>query len=623
MPAAKRILQTVYGMTYLDVIVPGPWWNALTFTINESIIPPRGSRVRVPMNNSQRIGFVSRVIGEGEFVKDNIKYKEITEVLDNESVFGESLWNLMLWVGHYFMCSPGEVLKVISPSELLNGEKILQNKKNLKENKYNNHKKFCESECYIPYDYERENFYIHRLTGLEEGSTALVLFPERLVAKRFYDSLSSELKDSALFWENKGTKKFWQNWLQVRDGNVKFIVGGPSAVYAPLPNTSLVIVEDEANPAYISVRYPNLPVRSIAGKLAFLSKSELILGGRLPSAKTYFRKKIKCDFQPQKDLLHFVDIKDGFSALVQGVEKALPISKTLISETKKCLNNDMAVLWIFDRKGYAIEVLCEDCGHGLLCPICGAVMTAENDITEGEIVLCCRRCSNRKKMPDTCPSCHGSFFVGKRPGLEALQSIAEAFYEQELKGALPKEKKLVVGTRKILSLCDNKNVGLIAWIDIDLDAHKTDYTSRFHAFSMVWESLWRGIKKPEASGVINENINRRVIVQSRNPAKGWQIGLKCGFEYFWDNDLAERAELEFPPYKPLVEIEVSAKDNKPLVKLLEENGYIVMNSTVPNNGKYFIWLSVSALSALKEVLHSRFSIKMSRHGYPRVRVYVE
>ena len=597
-------------MPYLDVIVPGPWWNALTYTAET--IPPRGSRVRVPVKNSLRVGFVSGAVNS-ESVKDEIKYKEVAEILDNYPAFEKDLWDLALWVGHYFMCGPGEVLKVMSPPRLLNGDPLQG--VNFFNEKANEGRKFCESECYLPYDSERGDFYLNRLMESEENGAALILFPERSAAKHFYGMLPSKLKERALLWGNKGTKNFWQDWLDVRNGNVKLVIGGPSAVYAPLPDISLVIVEDEANPAYVSARYPNLPARSIAGKRALFAGAELILGGRLPSAKTCFRKKIKCNYLPEKDLLHFVDINDGFCARVQGVEKTLPISKTLVSETKKCLNENMIGLWIFDRKGYATEVLCENCGYGLLCPVCGAVMTARN-ISEGEIVLYCRRCLNRKQLPEFCPACRGNFFIGKKPGLEALESIASAFCDRE--GVA--EKKLIVGTRKVLSLCDKKNVGFIAWIDIDLEANKTDYTSRFSAFSMVWESLWRGIKRAGTS----DKINRRVLIQSRSPARGWQVGLKSGWEYFWDKELAERAELEFPPYKPLVEIEVSTKmkENEKLVKLLEDKGYMVMSSA-PYDGKYHIWLSASPLSALEKVLSKRFSINKSRYGYPRVRIFVE
>ena len=616
-------------MTYLDVIVPGPWWNSLTYIIN-TVIPPCGSRVRVPLKNSLRVGFVSGVVNN-ECAKNNIEYKEVIEVIDNAPAFGENLWDLALWAGRQFMCGHGEVLKVMSPPQLLNGDPILQRESFYNEKIFDVSKKsrkFFESECYLPYDSKREDFYLNRLSGLNEDGAALILFPERSAAKRFYDLLPFELKDCALFWENNGTKNFWQNWLDVRCGNIKFVIGAPSAVYAPLSNISLVIVEDEANPAYVSVRYPRLPIRSIAGKCAAFSGAELVLGGRLPSAKTCFRKKIKCNFLPDKDLLHFVNIKDGISALVQGIENTIPISKTLVSETKKCLNENMTALWVFDRKGYAIDVLCENCGHGLFCPSCGAVMTAKwtedskkngatirKDGNDCNLVLCCRRCSNRASLPEFCASCRGSFFVGKKPGLEALKSIADAFCEQEGITKTAEKRKLIVGTRKILSLCDKKNVGLIAWIDIDMEANKTDYTSRFNAFSMIWESLWRGIRE--------KNKNRRVIIQSRSPARGWQIGLKSGWEYFWDKELAERAALEFPPYKPLIEIEVSAKESEKFAKLLEENGYMVMNSSAPHDGKNYIWLSASPLSALEKVLSSRFSINKSRYGYPRVRIFVE
>ena len=609
-------------MTYLDVIVPGPWWNPLTYTISPDVIPPCGARVRVPVKSSLRVGFVSGAINDSERVKGNIEYKEIAEILDNDSVFGTNLWNLALWVGHYFMCGAGEVIKVISSSQMLKGIPVLQSNATFCEKGSNKHRKFFESECYLPYDSDREDYYINRLAELGGDGAALVLFPERTVAKRFYESLPPKLKDCALFWENKTAKNFWRNWSDVRSGNIKYVVGGPSAVYSPFPDISLVIVEDEANPAYVSIRYPSLPVRSIAGQLALISGSELILGGRLPSAKSCSRKKIKCSFIPSKDLLHFVDIKDGLRAPVKGIEKTLPISKTLVSETVKCLNENLTALWIYDRKGYAVEVLCENCGHGLLCPVCGSVMTAENDVLDGEIDLYCRRCSNRKKLPESCSVCHGSYFVGVKPGLEALKSMSVALCKRELK-KVTVENKLVVGTRQILSLCDKKSVGLVGWIDIDLEAYKTDYTSRFNAFSMVWESLWRGMKRTETSKRTNENLNRRVVIQSRNPAKGWQIGLKSGWEYFWSKELSEREELEFPPFKPLIEIEVSIKESEKLAKLLEESGYTVMSSTIPHNGKCFIWLSTLSLSTLEKVLSSRFSINKSRYGYPRVRIFVE
>ena len=278
-------------MTYLDVIVPGPWWNALTYIYKEDDIPPSGSRVRVPVRNTERVGFVSGVADDGVRLQDDIEYKEVTETLDNESVFGGNLWNLALWAGHYFMCGAGEVLKVISPKELLNGDPVTRSVNACGENEFGKRRAFSESECYIPYDSERLDFYINRLMELEEGCTALVLFPECSNAKNFYGLLPDKMKDNALLWKSKGTKGFWRSWQDVHDGSVKFVIGGPDAVYAPFPDVSLIIVEDEANPAYVPVRFPNLPARSLAGKLACISESELILGGRLPSAKTYSRKK--------------------------------------------------------------------------------------------------------------------------------------------------------------------------------------------------------------------------------------------------------------------------------------------------------------------------------------------
>lgn len=312
----------------------------------------------------------------------------------------------------------------------------------------------------------------------------------------------------------------------------------------------------------------------------------------MPGAKTYLRKKIPCEKKPDRSLVRFVDIKKGFDAAVQGVEGTLPLSKILVAETQKCLSDGRTALWIFDRKGYSVDITCDSCGNGLKCGKCGAPLLSMNENS-----LRCTRCGMAAQMPDKCPSCRVGLFVGKRPGIEALEGIAKGF-----KG----HGKLIVGTRKLLSACDKKNVGLVGWIDADAEARKPEYNARFQTFSMVWESYWRGR---------SDGDNRQVVIQTRNPAL--HEGLKSGWENFWERELTERSELGFPPCELLVEVKTPKSEKESFASFLEEKNFVVMR---PESGA--IWVS-GGLADLEKALAPRFSISKSRGGFPCVTIFVE
>lgn len=569
---------------YFDVIVPGPWWNALTYFSDNKIAV--GARVRVPIRGGVRVGFA---LGESAPPRDK-KIQKVMEIIDASCVLGSELWTLSRRLGSSFLCGRGEVLKVMSPPALLKGEIIplrIPGEAALSINA--DTRVFSESHCYLPSDCNRREFYISKLHSMEPDGTALVLFPERAEAESFFEVLPNDLKESAILWagaEIRG-KRLWDNWLAARGGKLRIVAGSVAAAYVPLPNLSLVIVEEEANPAYVPLRHPRIPMRSAVGQRALIARAELLLGGRMPGAKTYFRKKIPCTVKPDKSLLRFVDIKKRFEAAVDGVEGSLPLSKTLVSATQKCISEGKNVLWVFDRKGYAVDIVCDSCGNGLLCEKCGAFLVASDEAS-----VRCSRCGYAARMPDMCPSCRSGLFIGKRPGVEALEPIAKGFSSSG-------RGKVTVGTRKILAQCDKKNIGLVGWIDADAESRKPGYDSRFKTFSMIWESYWRG-----------RTDDRQVIVQSRNPAM--HESLRFGWESFWNRELKERKELGFPPCELLVRID----EDENVIKILEDAGYPVMQ---PGEG---IWTS-GALSELEKTLAPRFSINRSRLGFPCVTILVE
>ncbi|MDR1377321.1 MAG: hypothetical protein LBJ22_07395 [Synergistaceae bacterium] len=610
-------------MRCVDVIVPGPWWNALTYIFDGKPSPEEGARVKIPLGRGERIGFVKGPDYDFSETPSNAakKLKTVKEILDETSVLGNELWNLAGWIGKTFLCGVGEALQVICPNPILRGEPFLPPALPAKDGT------FQEILFYHPLDEERFSYYRERLSNNKDR--ILLLFPEAKESAAFFARLPKTVKASALLWPSTGGKKLWDAWNETASGGVRIVIGAAGAVFAPFSFDEF-IVDDESNPAYVFRRAPRLSARSLAGHRALFLKARLVLGGRMPSAKTFLRSRPRCQVLPDRKNLVFVDIRRSFKTEVRGIEGQIPITRSLVEHTRTTLSKGRHVFWIMDRKGQAGEVCCSDCGDTLYCSRCGSVMRTESARgTESQnspkTILRCVRCGSRETLPAQCPACRGTLFLGKRPGLEELLPLAARYVKgydilpdtvEKLTGP-----SLVLGTRKLLSSCASLDVGLVAWLDLDAEARKVEYNARFQTFSMVWESCWRGLRR-------DEREERMVLMQTRRPESSWQKSLWLGWEYFWKRELQERKQLNLPPYGLLVQIDLPENqkdggrnaDKNSLTRLLEKARISAMDA---GDGKSPLWIAAKSTDRLSVALAPRFEIAHSRLDFPVVTVWTE
>ncbi|MDR1875423.1 MAG: hypothetical protein LBQ90_10490 [Synergistaceae bacterium] len=598
------------GRLYVEVVVPGPWWNTLTYRL-DSPDAPTGARVRVPLGRAERVGFIAgRAASPPEGPKNSEKgagraLKTVKEVLDERCILGDELWGLAGWAGRTFLCGMGEALQLICPKPLLKGAAFPFPVSAISRAQ---DRVFREIPCYNPKDGERIARYLDRIAA---GGRTLVLFPEAQSAARFFERLPREFRDEALLWPVSAEgKKLEAAWGMACREEVRVVVGTGRAVFAPM-NFDAIIVDDEANPAYVFVRSPRIPARSLAGRRALSLKAELILGGRVPSARTYLRSRPECRTRPQRQNLIFVDMRRSFRSAVRGVEGEVPLTESLIGRTRATLGEGRCALWIMDRRGLAGEVFCVECGETLLCPRCASVMRSE---LEGK-TLRCVQCGAREPLPGRCPNCRGTLLQGKRPGLEALSSMASRHITgYPILSDVSRPKRLpclFLGTRRALALCDVVDAGLVAWLDLDAEARRTDYNARFQAFSMVWESCWRGLQG---------ETERVVLMQTRHAGIGWWSTLWSGWGNFWKGELEERKSLDLPPYGLLVQIDLPPdEDRGAFVRTLEEAGLSVMDA---GDGAP-LRVTVRSTERLRAGLAPRFEIRHSRRGFPVVTVCAE
>lgn len=240
--------------------------------------------------------------------------------------------------------------------------------------------------------------------------------------------------------------------------------------------------------------------------------------------------------------------------------------------------------------------------------------------------LKCLSCGKRDVIPEKCPSCGGPFLEGQRPGLEALEEKARKIFRGkdvllflEEGSKLPTGESIlkkypcggvILGTRKTISLADDLSPETIGWIDADAEARVQEYDAKARAFSLMWESAWRG-KEPDT---------RRLVIQSRRPDKSWQQALGIGWGYFWERELKERREWQLPPYVPMLKIDIPAFKMKGLLEQLERAGFEYWESEDRSDQ---FWISTKKFDSLRKILAPYFDIKNTRSGIPKVTIKLD
>lgn len=574
---------------------------------------PAGVRVRVPLGRDVRVGFVVGVPAASPV--ENVR--SLCDIIDSIPALPRELWETAEWFGKTWFIGLGMALKNILPAKFLAGELL----EPLSVEAIGTYEEARTEYVYMPEDKARYEAYKDILKTSPVG--VLMLFPEISCAKNFWGMLSPTLRKRGALSPEGSAAKQWELWKRARSGDVDFIVGAKRAAFMPLRGFSKVIIDDEKSRGWLTQRHPIVHVRSLAAKRADIAGASLVLGGRMPSSKVFMHAAPKIKEQKCGDRIIFVDIHNSYISKIPGMKEDIPISLPLIRSSAECIQNREWVFWILDRKGYAGEIYCDECGSAIRCEKCGgAVRWLESGKT-----LECMNCAHKKPLPDVCPHCGGSLLAGRRPGLEALCEVAKVLLgdiassvilvgdgchppsAESLKHDNP-EGALLLGTRRILSYTDVLSPSLIGWIDSDAEARGNEYNAKTRAFELIWESAWRG----------SEPDKRKIIVQSMRPSRGWQVSLKSGSSRFWRCELAERRKWGLPPYIPMIKIVMPKGGGAVLSAALERSSFVFWES---EENPDEIWVKTKQFALLSELLAPHFEIKEHKKVYPKVELYLE
>lgn len=410
--------------------------------------------------------------------------------------------------------------------------------------------------------------------SLNKGKTSIVLVPEISLTpqmvlrfqKRFGDNIAAI--HSAL---SDGEK--YDEWRRIVSGDAKIVIGARSAIFAPLNNIGMIIIDEEHSDSYkqddSNPRYNAKDIALLRGKY---HNCPVIMGSATPSLEVFARAK-KGVFK----LLELPNRINGKSLpKINIIDMNEMISKTkghfspvlLEAINDRLLKNEQIIL-LLNRRGYSSFVTCKNCGYTFKCPNCDITLTYH----KSSRTLRCHYCGYGTKVYDTCPECHEKSINDLGVGTEKIEeelnklfpeskilrmdfdtTSRKGMHEKMIKDFKNHEYDILLGTQIVSKGLDFDNVTLVGVINADTSLNIPDFRSSETTFSLLAQVAGRAGRSDKEG---------EVVIQTFNP-EHYAIQYTKRYDYlgFYNKEMSIRRELKYPPYYYICYVKISGKDNK-------------------------------------------------------------
>ncbi len=433
---------------------------------------------------------------------------------------------------------------------------------------------------------EGGKFLLHGVTGsgktevylravadtLTAGNQALYLVPEIALTAQVVGQLRERFGPNvAIMHSGLSEGERLRHWRRARNGDAPVVIGARSAVFAPLDNLGLIVVDEEHEGSYKQDSTPRYHLRDLAEFRATQSNATLVLGSATPSVESYYRAQsgeyrlLALTKRAVALRLPDVQVTDLREVFKEG--KPSIIGPLLREELVETLARGEQVILFINRRAYAHSLLCRDCGHVPRCPNCSVSLTFHR----GAKRLRCHHCGLNTRAPDTCPVCSSLRLRPLGLGTEKVEEVVRAEFPDvsvarldrdiaRRKGAVEEvfaklregEIQVLVGTQMIAKGLDFPNVTLVGVIAADTGLSVPDFRSTERTFQLLTQVSGRaGRRKPG-----------KVVIQSFQPEHP-AVRFAAAQDYldFYFAEIAEREGANYPPFIKLVNVIATSTDN--------------------------------------------------------------
>src|ERR1700730_1208461 len=411
--------------------------------------------------------------------------------------------------------------------------------------------------------------------ALERGRSAIVLVPEISLTpqtvERFKGRFAEAQDAVAVLHSHLSEGERHDEWHKIHSGRARIVIGARSAVFAPLKNLGLIVVDEEHETTYKQEEAPRYEARDVAVVRAKIERCVVLLGSATPSLESYYNATTgkyrlvtltqRVD-QKQMPLMRVVDLRQER----RKEKKAAILSEKLSQAIADRLEKREQTILFLNRRGFSTSLLCSNCGEARNCPNWSVALTFHRHMAR----LSCHLCGHTAAVPKKCPACGKDALIYAGFGTEKVESTVSHFfpranvrrmdadsmtrkdaYRETLRNFRAGKIDILVGTQMIAKGLHFPNVTLVGIINADLALHLPDFRAGERTFQLLTQVAGRA-GRGETPG--------EVFVQSYTPfSPSIQFARHHDFAGYFQQELEFRERCDFPPFKHAVLITVRSE----------------------------------------------------------------
>ena len=405
--------------------------------------------------------------------------------------------------------------------------------------------------------------------------TSLVLVPEIALTAQVVDSFRARIGDRvAVLHSGLSQGERRDEWQRVGRGEADVVVGARSAVFAPLQNVGLIVVDEEHEASYKQDNAPRYHARDVAIARARATGATVLLGSATPAMESFYKAEAgDWGFLPLRERalsrplpsVQVVDLREGYKKGDPPGIFSPPLAEAIADRLGK---HEQTILFL-NRRGYAQFLLCRDCGYTTRCPHCDVSLTFH----ARKFAVICHHCGYEKKAPALCPSCSGDRLRPFGLGTERIETEVRTLFPEArilrmdrdttqkkdahlsmLKMFRNGDADILIGTQMVAKGLDFAGVTLVGVISADTALNMPDFRASERAFQLLTQVSGRAGRGRKPG---------HVIVQTFNPEhESVAAAANHDYETFYRQEIVNRRELAYPPFTRLANIIAQHEDSR-------------------------------------------------------------
>lgn len=428
---------------------------------------------------------------------------------------------------------------------------------------------------------EHQEFLLYGVTGsgktevyiraalqcIAQGKKVIVLVPEIALTRHLLEVFSARIPSMAVMHSRMTSGERYQEWKEIKDGKIDLVMGTRSAIFAPLSDIGLIIIDEEQEYTYKQEQQPRYHAREVARQRARVNSAVLLLGSATPSVETFFSSEIghsqRLDISNRAGdaAMPLVTIEDMRKSLKKG--KSSIISPLLEEKIHHSLERNEQCILFLNRRGFTPFTICRSCGHTLTCPNCSVGLNYHKD----QNLYLCHYCGFNTVMPKTCPACGSRYIQQSGYGTQRVEdevyrlfpharvarldldsSSRKGQQRQILQAMKNGEIDILIGTQMVARGLDFPGVSLVGILDADAMLSLPDFRSGERGFQLLVQAAGRAGRGP---------VSGEVIIQTYNPDNPIiQMAARQDYQGYYLEEINWRKLLRYPPFSSLLRIVV-------------------------------------------------------------------